>query len=110
MKIKVAIEHDVDYISLSRKQTSLSKVSQMKIIIALMITLASITMANDQLDGRAPGIEVSFEIPAPKIERDSVTHVSKPKEITRFDEYIMLEGPVALEDGLKAELAYLPWF
>lgn len=83
----------------------------MKIIIALMIALASFTMANeDFLDGRNPGVEVSFQIPTPKIERDTVAHVTAPKKITRFDEYIMLEGPVALEDGLKAELAYLPWF
>lgn len=97
---------------MSETNITLSKVSQMKIIIALMIALASITMANDvDLDGRLAGIEVSFNIPTPKIERDSVAHLKAiPKEITRFDEYIMLEGPVALEDGLKAELAYLPWF
>lgn len=97
---------------MSETNTTLSKVSQMKIIIALMIALASITMANDvDLDGRAAGIELSFEIPTPKIERDTVAHLkATPAKITRFDEYIMLEGPVALEDGLKAELAYLPWF
>lgn len=84
----------------------------MKTIIAVMIALASITMANeDFLDGRKAGVEVSFQIPTPKIERDTVAHLkATPAKITRFDEYIMLEGPVALEDGLKAELAYLPWF
>lgn len=95
---------------MSGKQITLSKVSQMKFIIATLIALATLTFANDDLDGRAPGVEVSFQIPTPKIERDTVAHVTKPKEITRFDEYIMLDGPVALEDGLKAELAYLPWF
>lgn len=97
---------------MSETNITLSKVSQMKIIIATLIALASITMANeDFLDGRKAGVEVSFQIPTPKIERDSVPHLKAiPKEITRFDEYIMLEGPVALEDGLKAELAYLPWF
>lgn len=84
----------------------------MKMLITTMILLASITMANENvdLDGRAPGVEVSFDIPTPKIERDTVAHVTAPKPITRFDEYIQLDGPVALEDGLKAELAYLPWF
>lgn len=81
-------------------------------IIALLIALVSFTMANEfDLDGRSEGVKVSFEIPTPKIERDTVAHLkATPKPITRFDEYIMLEGPVALEDGLKAELAYLPWF
>lgn len=84
----------------------------MKIIIALMIALASITMANeDFLDGRKEGVEVSYQIPTPIVERDTTLNLkATPKVITRFDEYIMLEGPVALEDGLKAELAYLPWF
>ena len=83
----------------------------MKFIIATLIALATLTFANDDLDGRAPGVEISFNIPTPKIERDTVAHLKAiPKEITRFDEYIMLDGPVALEDGLKAELAYLPWF
>lgn len=97
---------------MSGNQTSLSKGSPMKIIIALMIALASFTMANeDFLDGRNPGVEVSFQIPTPKIERDTVAHVTAPKKITRFDEYIMLKnGPVEVENGIKAELAYLPWF
>lgn len=84
----------------------------MKIIIATLIALASFTMANDvDLDGRAAGIEISFQIPTPKIERDTVAHVTAPKKITRFDEYIMLKnGPVEVENGIKAELAYLPWF
>ena len=85
----------------------------MKMLIATLILLASITMANENvdLDGRDPGVEVSFQIPTPKIERDTVAHLkATPKPITRFDEYIMLDGPVVLEDGLKAELAYLPWF
>ena len=77
-----------------------------------MIALASITMANYvDLDGRQEGVEVSFQIPTPKIERDTVAHLKAiPAKITRFDEYIQLDGPVVLEDGLKAELAYLPWF
>lgn len=84
----------------------------MKMLIATLILLASFTMANDfDLDGRNPGVEISFQIPTPKIERDTVAHLkATPKPITRFDEYIMLDGPVVLEDGLKAELAYLPWF
>ena len=84
----------------------------MKTIIALVIALVSIGMSEEfNLDGRAKGVEISFDIPTPKVERDTVVHLkATPKKITRFDEYIMLDGPVALEDGLKAELAYLPWF
>ena len=85
----------------------------MKMLIATLIVLASMAFANENfdLDGRDPGVEVSFQIPTPVVERDTALNLkATPKPITRFDEYIQLDGPVALEDGLKAELAYLPWF
>ena len=112
MKIKVAIEHGLEYISLcqANKHLSLSKGSPMKIIIATLIALASFSFAGDDLDGRKEGVEVSFQIPTPKIERDTVAHVTKPKEITRFNEYVQIGQPIEVENGIKAELAYLPWF
>ena len=84
----------------------------MKIILSIIALLVVGSFAQDAKvvdHDRAPEVSLSFDIPTPKVERDSVVHVTAPKAIT-FDNFVKVKRPrhQEIDPKLTAE-AMLPW-
>ena len=80
---------------MSGRRSHTSKGSQMKIILSIIALLVVGSFAQDTKvvdQDRAPEVSLSFDIPTPKVERDSVAHVTAPKSIT-FDNFVKVKTP-----------------